>query len=206
MSSDGSISVDTKNKHFVDNKSLENLIMYGELIEKYARHMDLPDFLVTEIEFTRMREDIAQYIVIVNSLTLTELNIIIEDDFFIGSVKSYIVKTYDGPINRLIPMYIKIPKVILSNLSGDVLCDTMSYHTFTEFSKLGGIGIFDKNVRRSRAEYFKNLFTSLEVIDSHARVVELLGSQKSTSRELFTIYRASLWKCMSMDNERIVMY
>ena len=193
-------------KHFIESKTIEKLVLYGEFIKKYASILDSPDIVVSEMEFTRMREDISHYIGVVNSLSLTELDLIIEDDFFKGSVKSYIVRLYDGPINRLIPMYIKIPRVILGNLGGDVLCDTMTYHTFMEFSKIGGMGLFDRNVRKLRSEYFKNLFKNLEIIDAHARVMEVLGSRNVSSRDLFAVYRTSLWKCMSLDRDRAIIY
>ena len=188
--------VEENNKQFVENKKLERLVRFGELLTKYAKIMDIPEFVVSEVDFDRMREDIVRYISSVNSLTLVELNIMIEDDFFRGKVLDYVVTIFDGPINRLIPMFLRVPKSLLTSHSGEKLCEQMSMHTLKEFS--GGMGIFDYTVRKSRSKYFKNLLSNIEVIDAHARVVNFLGS-KNRMRELFVIYRKSLWKSISME-------
>ena len=189
------------NKKFVENKKLESLVRFGELLTKYAKIMDIPDFIVSEMDFERMREDIVFYITVVNSLELIDLHTRIEDDSFHGKVLDYVVAIFDGPINRLIPMFIRIPKSLLTNHIGKELCEKISIHTLKEFSN-GCMGIIDHKIRKSRSEYFKNLFSNIEVIDSHARVVNFLGS-KNRMRELFVIYRESVWKSMSMEKKMI---
>ena len=193
--------VDKKTKTFVDNNKLERLVRFGELLTKYAKIMDIPEYIVSEMDFEKMREDIVLYITSVNSLELIDLHVMIEDDFFRGKVLDYIVAIFDGPINRLIPMFIRVPKSLLTNYTGEELCEKVSIHTLKEFSN-GCMGIIDHKIRKSRSEYFKNLFSNIEIIDAHARVVNFLGS-KNRMRELFVIYRKSVWKSMSMEKKMI---
>jgi len=194
------VAIEVPEKNFVKNERLEKMFERAENLDKCAKMIDVPELSTTD--FDKMRDEIKQYIIRVNALSLSDLDIIIESDFFTGRVSDFIIKVFDGPITRLIPMYLAIPKTMLKNLDGDVLCETMSSYIFSEFCRVGGVGILNHSIRKSRSDFFKSLFGRLEILDAHCRVVQLLGS-KNKMRKTFSIYRMSLWKCVSMDQRRV---
>lgn len=187
-------------KNFVKNVRLENLFECAERLDKCAKMIGVPELSTTD--FDKMRDEIKRYIVCVNSMSLSDLDIVIESDFFTGQVSNLIVNVFEGPIARLVPMYLGIPKAMLQNLNGDVLRETMSVYIFSEFRKVDGVGILDHSIRKSRSEFFKSLFGRLEILDAHCRVVNLLGSNVEM-RKTLSIYRKSLWECISMDQRRV---